>query len=134
MEDLDTKNKETLKVDYDEIHVEKFDLISFQIYINAIKLDCTNFVLAEKILKILKSYELEDFGLDIYLCPSKKDYVGKICVEFRYQITQDKMIRPWLITCMKDELMKDIFDYETDAKMWKTLEELFASHSREKIF
>lgn len=48
MEDLDTKNKETLKVDYDEIHIEKFDLISFQIYINAIKLDCTNFVLWRK--------------------------------------------------------------------------------------
>lgn len=85
MKDLGSKGKEIVKIDSNEVHIKKFNLISFHNQFNVIKFDLTNFVLwKKKILRILKSYEFEDFVLGHFHSPSRRDWKGKANVDFRY--------------------------------------------------
>lgn len=72
--------------------------------------------------------------LENYLCLSKRDYEGKINVEFMYSMGQNRMIGSLFIAYMEGELIKEVSDYETSAEMWKTSEAFFASYSRAKNF
>lgn len=78
------------------------------------KLDHSNYMIwKKKILKILKSYELEDFVMRRKKYPQRNLDNGVVNPDYKFWSFQDQMIGYLLIIFMNDEIIKKVYDYDT---------------------